>query len=222
MKLMTLMAHPDDAAIWVGGTILRHVILGDEWLHVSLTGKGSTKLESQCRDASEILQSEIVLLGLKSASSPMPNDAVQMVVDVIVKFQPEVLITHWNHDTHPGHIYTFDLVQRATVKSKITLHAISKPISPKQIFMCDSYYSVGHDMNFQQTHLVNISEVFDKKMAAVRCFSDQYLPLWEKMVRIMAEFYGGKCGCNYAEGLQNAGGLASLGGGHKGLLSLPE
>ena len=32
MKLMTVMAHPDDAEIWRGGTLILHAEMGDEVL----------------------------------------------------------------------------------------------------------------------------------------------------------------------------------------------
>lgn len=221
MKIMTVMAHPDDAAIWAGGTILKHADKGQECLQVSITGKGNSLLEAQYKEAAKILKSHYVMLDLVSASTPMPNEIALSVADIIIDFQPEILITHWNRDTHSGHVYTFDLVQRATIKSKIKLHGANNQVSPRQIYMCDSYYSVGTDTNFQPSLLIDISSVYEQKQAAVSCFSDQYLPLWKKMVRVMAEFNGGKCGCDYAEAIQISGGLASLGGGHKGLDFIP-
>ncbi len=222
MKLMTVMTHPDDAAIWVGGTILKHIAKGDECLHVSLTGKGDIQSEAQSARASEILSSPMILLDLASASPPIPNDVFQSLLEIIIGFRPETIITHWNKDTHPRHVYAFELVQRAIVKSKINFNELDERITPLQTYMCDSYYSVGHDtMSFQPSHLIDISDVFEKKMAAIDCFADQYLPLWQKMSRIMAEFYGGKCGCTYAEALSIAGSLASLGGGHQKLPVLP-
>lgn len=221
MNLMTIMAHPDDAAIWSGGTIRTHTLRGDKCLQISLTGGKSQVLKSQFKDAAEILHSDFLIFDLESTSSPITQEIVNNITNTIVEFQPEYIFTHWKHDTHPGHVQIFDLVQQVISKSKIKLHSHSGFTTPIQVLMCDSYYSVGYDMNFQQTHLIDISNVFEEKLAAINCFSDQYLPIWQKMTDIMCQFYGGKCGCNYAEAFQAAGGLASLGGGHKGMSSLP-
>ena len=40
MRLTAIMAHPDDAEIWSGGTICKHVERGDEALIISMVANG--------------------------------------------------------------------------------------------------------------------------------------------------------------------------------------
>jgi LmbE family N-acetylglucosaminyl deacetylase len=58
---------------------------------------------------------------------------------------------------------------------------------------------------FDPRFFVDVSEYFDRKQAAMRCFEDEYArtgQLWEQYARATGELYGLQAGCRMAEGFE--------------------
>ena len=64
MRLTAVMAHPDDAEIWAGGTIRKHIERGDEALIIYMTALEDSVRGEEAKRGAAILGAEVSFVGL--------------------------------------------------------------------------------------------------------------------------------------------------------------
>ncbi|HZX58024.1 MAG TPA: bacillithiol biosynthesis deacetylase BshB1, partial [Mucilaginibacter sp.] len=136
------------------------------------------------------------------------------VIEVIRKYQPEIIITNAHHDRHPDHGRAGKLVEDAVFLSglrKIETFGAGKPQDawrPKQLlhFIQDNY--IRPDI------VIDITAHWDKKVGSINAFSSQFFnPEWEgepqtyisspefiAVIEARAREFGKSIGVKYAEG----------------------
>src|SRR5688500_15168127 len=104
MRLLAVMAHPDDAEIWAGGTIAKHAGRGDE-VSILYTAAHEDSLRGQeAQHGAAILGAKVSFVGLMDGQVRDTPEACAQVREILQDFAPDVLITHWNDDVHPDHV----------------------------------------------------------------------------------------------------------------------
>lgn len=119
---MAIGAHIGDMELTAGGVLARHAVLGDKITTLALTAgeKGnppSISVEEyrkqKVREANifaEMLGGEAIVLDYNDGELP-DNDKVRFeVCDIIRKYKPNVLITHWKNSMHKDHALTHRIV----------------------------------------------------------------------------------------------------------------
>ncbi len=183
MKLdaLVIAAHPDDAEISLGGTILRMVDRGAKIGVIDLTqGEMGTRGTAELREREAAKASELLglamrrNLGLPDGRVRADLESRELLARVIREHRPDVLFTHHFEDLHPDHAACGKLVREAWYLSGLSRlaeldggHAAHRP---RQLF-----HFMGH-VPFDPTVVIDVSDVWERKVAAIRCYASQLEP----------------------------------------------
>ena len=221
MKLDVLIfaAHPDDAELSMGGTIVRFTSIGLKVGVVDLTkGEMSTRGNLKIRAMETAAASKILKLkmrenlDLKDGSISSTELSLKKTVTLIRMYNPKIVFAPYFNDRHPDHIDASSLAKRAVFKSglekfKTTNSGKSQsPFRPQKIF----YYMQTY--LFLPSVIIDISEHFEYKMKAVLAYKSQFhnpslkkedtfisRPGFLEYVEARAKFYGFQIGKRYGE-----------------------
>jgi LmbE family N-acetylglucosaminyl deacetylase len=201
MRLMAVMAHPDDAEIWCGGTLMWHADRGDEVRICTLSYTKDSQRGLEGKESAREMGCQVEFLGMQDTAIRDSEEAVDLVWRCIESFQPDTIITHWHDDMHPDHEATFRLVRRALLQvflseTPIDIQSISR------IFCCDSMGSMGLHGPFKPDRYVDVTDSWDKKMAAIKIHQSQPVRLYLEMIDKQCRFHGRDSGKKRAEGFR--------------------
>src|SRR2546423_3148070 len=110
-------------------------------------------------------------LGLPDAGIANDPETRAAVARVIRKFKPRVVIAPARQGRHPDHRVTSELVRDACFIAGLAKVAPDIPKHrPKKVVHCITFRQ-----DFEKpTFVVDISEEFEQKMQAIRCFDSQF------------------------------------------------
>ena len=199
MRLMVVMAHPDDAEIWCGGTLITHAERGDDICIYTLSYSEKSERGVEAINSAQHMGCNVHLLGMEDANIRDTRDAVQQFSQCLESFQPDTIITHWFDDMHPDHEATFRIVQRSLLQLILKKTLDENQIFPR-IFCCDSLSSNGFHGPFKPDILVDVSDVWAKKIAAITFHKSQPLSFFLEMIETQCSAHGKKSGSKRAEG----------------------
>lgn len=212
IDILIVLAHLDDAPIFCGGTILNYIRSGKSVYVCSLTGPKSKLEETQAKEAFSLLNCPYNDFGLDSANRVIPEDVNKMIVNSLRQLRPEIIVTHWEKDSNPSHIRTFEATQAAITKNIIE----SNGEYPRELYACNTYYAWGYDRTaFSPTNFISTTSTWEVKLEAVQCFENQWTNIWVEMIGVMDRLNGLRCGERTAEAFVKMSTLSSLKGGEK-------
>jgi len=217
VDVLCMMAHPDDAEILAGGTLIR---LKDQGYRVGIAdftrGEMGTRgtpeermEEAAC--AAEIMGVDVrVNLGLPDARIENTIENRLRVVEAVREHKPALVITHDTNNRNPDHTHTALLVREACFTSGLVKHVTGRPPHrPEKILYCMEYFQ------FTPTFLVDITGQFERKMRAVACYRTQTFnpdydgtPTYIASDRFAREmesrfrFFGSRIHTDFAEGFR--------------------
>jgi bacillithiol biosynthesis deacetylase BshB1 len=181
LDILIFSAHPDDAEVGCGGTILRHVALGRKVGIVDLTRgelgtRGSAELRDQeARQASQVLGlATRENLGLRDCFFRNDEAHQLAVVREIRKYQPAIILANAVHDRHPDHGRAAVLVQEAAFM------AGQARVRTADRGQAQPAWQAGLVLHYIQNHyiqpdiVVDVSPFWDQKLAAIRAFESQF------------------------------------------------
>jgi bacillithiol biosynthesis deacetylase BshB1 len=206
---LVIAPHPDDAELGMGGTILSLKARGHRVVVVDLTsgeptpfGKEETRQrETAC--ATRVLGiDERYNLGLPNRYLFDNQEARLVLAERIRLTRPDILFCPQIGDAHPDHVAAANIAEGARFYAKYTkLTLEGEPWYTARLFR----YSCSHlrtvpAFNF----LIDISEHFDGKLEAVRCYRSQFMdnpnnrPVFD-YVKNRDSYFGGLIGKAFAE-----------------------
>jgi bacillithiol biosynthesis deacetylase BshB1 len=215
IDLLAIAAHRDDVELTCAGTLIKAAKQGYKTAVVDLTaGEMGTKGDAKSRaveaeNAAEIMRlSARENLGLPDAAIMNDPDTRIIVARVIRKFKPKIVIAPARQGRHPDHHVTSELVRDACFIAGLAKVAPDIPKHrPKKVLHCVSYRQ-----DFEKpTFVVDISDEFEQKLEAIRCFDSQFagvtqagevLPTGEPLydaLRHYAASYGAMIRTRYGE-----------------------
>jgi len=119
--IMVIGAHAADAELMGGAAVLAHHRLG--WrsvlIHMTLGEKGSKTLSAdeymvqkreEATRAAAILGSSVEILPYLDGELPVTDEAQWRIADLIRKYRPDVILTHWKGSIHTDHTNTCENV----------------------------------------------------------------------------------------------------------------
>ena len=182
LDLLVVGAHPDDAEISMGGTILRWSTAGRRVGVLDMTrGEMGTRGTVAERDAETKRASERLGLAFR-ANLDLPDGRVEASLEarealarVLRETAPEVLVAHHPTDHHPDHAATGRLAREAWYLAGLQrlaeLDGHGEARRPRRVF-----HFLSH-IPFEPTVVIDITPVWEQKVAAVRAYASQLDPV---------------------------------------------
>ena len=224
LDILAIGVHPDDVELGCSGTLINEVKLGKKIGIVDLTqGELGTRgtVETRYQEAANaaILIGASVRENLKMRDGFFKNDEEHQLklIQTIRKYQPEIIIGNILHDRHPDHGRAGHLISDACflyclakIETKDENGSLQQKWRPKYFlqYMQDWYH--------EPDLLIDISDVFEKRMQAVQAYSTQFhsgaqngsdgpqtyisTPDFLESVIARARMLGKRIGVKYAEG----------------------
>ncbi|MBL8858488.1 MAG: bacillithiol biosynthesis deacetylase BshB1 [Planctomycetes bacterium] len=229
LDVLVVAAHPDDAEICVGGTILKLVRSGKRVGIVDLTrGEMGTRGSADDR-AREVAAANAVMkisarhnLDLGDGRVEVTLAARERLAALMREHRPDVVIAHHTEDLHPDHATCGELARQAWYLAGLARLAdpkATKPVKrPERL-----YHFMGH-LPFDPTFVVDIGPVWEEKVELVRCYASQIEPQNEgdrgqhflfgadilARMETRARTWGERIGTRYGEPLLHKGPLPCL------------
>ncbi len=216
MKVLVIVAHPDDEVLGCGGMISRLVEEGND-VFIAILGEGITSRHFNRRDAGKKQVGELKekakeaakLLGAKelllfdfpdNSFDTIPLlEVVKKVEEITHKVKPEILFTHSKCDLNIDHLITHRAVLTATrplascpVKE---IYTFEVPSSTEWAFGEFGVYNPDFFVNIEKTieTKIKVIEVYDSE---VRKYPHPRSP---KAIKTIARKWGNVVGIEYAE-----------------------
>ncbi len=181
LDILAFAAHPDDAELGCGGTLLLHKSLGKKIGIVDLTkgemgtrGTPETRMQ-EAEAASQVLKLDVrENLGFADCFFRNDMDHRMKVISVIRKYQPEIILATAVRDRHPDHGRAAQLVAESSFHAALVKVETSSNGKPQNAWKIKALYHYIQDRNINPDFVVDISGWMEIKMEAVRCFKSQF------------------------------------------------
>lgn len=211
LDVMVVAPHPDDAELGMAGAIMKFVAEGLRVGILDLTSgeptpHGSPEIRARETDAAtEVLGIEWrENLGLPNRSLEPTIENRAKLAGVIRRERPKWLFAPFWIDAHPDHLAATELVDGARFWAKLTKTDLpGEPFHPQRIY---NYYCVHLKQIAQPAFILDISEYWDAKLAAIQCFESQFItgrptepPTFIDGLRNEAAYWGKCIGVRYGE-----------------------
>jgi N-acetylglucosamine malate deacetylase 1 len=177
LDILIFGAHPDDAEIGMGATIVKHTRAGYrvgicDLTYAEMSSNGTVESRKQeASDAADILGLSVrTNLGLPDRGLFICREHIESVVLEIRKFKPRIVFAPYWQDRHPDHVLCSQLVQEAVFNAK--LHKYLPETEAVKVEQCYFYFINDiHDTNV----IVDVSECYEAKLEALRAYKTQFL-----------------------------------------------
>ncbi len=183
MKLDILVfgAHPDDIELSCGGTLLKHIQQGKKIGLVDLTKgelgtRGSGEIRMSEAAAAAKLMGASVREQLNFADGFFENDREHQlkVVELIRKYQPEIILCNSITDRHPDHGRGSKLVSDAAFLAGLSKVTTASDGKNQEKWKTKAVYHYIQDHHIKPDFVVDISDFMEKKMEVIKAYRSQF------------------------------------------------
>jgi LmbE family N-acetylglucosaminyl deacetylase len=184
MRVVAVVAHPDDEVLGVGGTLARHAQDGAEVTALVLADGATSRYAERMQDELQVAgQKSALHLGLREirfANLPdqrldaLPLIEVTRVVDAVLdELRPDVVYTHFAGDVNLDHA----VVARATWTA---CRPYARP-GVRELLAFETPSSTewgwpGLGDRFSPNVFVDVSDTIDTKLVAMACYDSELRP----------------------------------------------
>jgi bacillithiol biosynthesis deacetylase BshB1 len=220
LDILAFGAHPDDVELGCGGTIAKEINLGKKVGVIDLTrGELGTRGSAEIRDVEAEKSKKILGLTIREnlafADGFFVNDKEHKikVIELIRKYQPEIVLCNAIDDRHIDHPKASKLVSDACFLSGLRKIETIYHGKKQQAWRPKVVYHYIQWKNIEPDFVVDISDFIDVKMQSVMAYSSQFYnpnskepisPITSKnfldSVKYRAQDLGRLIGVNFAEG----------------------
>ena len=178
LDVLAVMAHPDDAELLCGGSLIRSADRGERTGVLDLTrgelgSRGSAELRAKAAAAAaQILGlAERRNAGLPDSHLQNSLEARVVVATLIRELRPRVVVTHWTEGRHPDHRVAAQLTWDACFLAGLkNFEAPGERHRPEKLV---------HATQFREdadppTLVIDITEQMERKLQAIACYGSQF------------------------------------------------
>ena len=215
VDILAIAAHRDDVELTCGGTLIKAVSLGRTAAVIDLTEgelgtRGSAQLRGQEADkAAHVMGlSARENLGLPDGGVLNTPETRARLAVAIRHFAPTIVIAPSVRGKHPDHTMSSQLIRDACFAAGLRKIEPQVPAHrPRKVVHCLAY----REDNVKPTFVVDITDTFEKKLEAIKCYSSQFdeaiqagevfpngEPLYD-IIRHQAAHYGSLIRTRYGE-----------------------
>lgn len=178
VDILAIAAHRDDVELTCAGTLVKAVDQGHTTGILDLTagelgtrGSAAVRAEEAHRAAQILGVSARRNAGLPDAGLHNTEESRRIVVEAIRHFAPRVVILPYPVGRHPDHRLASELGRDACYLAGLSRYeAEGTPHRPSKVLYALAY----REDPVKPTFVVDISDQFDRKMAAIRCYASQF------------------------------------------------
>jgi bacillithiol biosynthesis deacetylase BshB1 len=226
LDLLVIGAHPDDAEICVGGTLLLYRRAGKSVGVIDVTrGEMGTRGSVGDRDRETAAASKALglsfrgNLGLPDGRVAPTVEAREQLARLLRECAPDVVLAHHTEDLHPDHAASGELARSAWYLSGLARLA-EQDGGPPARRPRRLLHFMGH-VPFDPTLVVDVTPVWERKCDVVRAYATQIAPSGAKdegrhflfgadilaRMETRARFFGERIGVRYGEPFLHRGPL---------------
>jgi LmbE family N-acetylglucosaminyl deacetylase len=181
-RVLVFAAHPDDDIIGCGGSLAKHVKLGNQVSVCYMTSGEAGSLdypkeelsrirEEEAKDAAQVVGFQDLTF-LRNPDGYLQCDMgnLKTLVELIREKRPNLVYVHHASDGHQDHRATFQLVNEALVRASVRLYQeyTGTPWSAETVLAYEVWTAL---VDFE--YVEDISEFIDKKVTALRKHESQ-------------------------------------------------
>jgi bacillithiol biosynthesis deacetylase BshB1 len=178
VDILAIAAHRDDVELTCAGTLLKAADAGYRTGILDLTAgetgtRGTAALRAEeAERATRILGiTERRNAGLPDAHLHNSDEARRVIVEQIRHFAPRVVVLPFPVGRHPDHRIASELGRDASYLAGLQhYNAPGNPHRPHKLLYSLSY----REDPIKPTFVVDITEQFDRKLAAIKCYASQF------------------------------------------------
>ncbi len=217
LDLLVFGPHPDDLEIGLGGTIAQHVERGFRVGLCDLTlgemgSNGSVKERLKEAEEARAVLGAAWRENLRLPDRRIGKDPAHLekAVGFIRRHRPAVVAAPYWCDRHPDHVAASALLTEACFNAGLRRYP-SKGEAWKVQWICYYFINDGAEPSF----LVDVSGVYERKLAALDCHASQFTPpaskravgtrlntpLFRQMIESRDAQFGARAGVHRAEGI---------------------
>jgi bacillithiol biosynthesis deacetylase BshB1 len=216
LDLLVIAAHPDDAELTSGGTLLKTAAAGYRTGILDLTrGETGTRGTPEIRlreaaAASKILKLSVRRnLGLPDARLRLCDEYKAAIAEVIRELEPRTVVVPFWEERHPDHYAASALAYEACFIAGLKNFGLAgQPYRPSKILYSTAWTDV------RPTFAVDITPYYERRRRAILAYGSQFRPRQkerksrvsipldglEERMGLQARNYGRMIGVRYAEG----------------------
>ncbi|MDF2450155.1 MAG: bacillithiol biosynthesis deacetylase BshB1 [Bacteroidota bacterium] len=220
LDILAIGIHPDDVELSASGTILKHIAFGKKVGILDLSRgelgtRGNATLRSQEANASAKILGVSMREQLTMRDGFFENDErhQKQIIEVIRKFQPEIVLANAISDRHPDHGRAAKLIADACFYSGLIKIETKVGNQTQEAWRPKAVYHYIQDQFMKPDFVVDITQFMDKKMESILAYSSQFYdpnsnepetPISSKNfienVKAKCAIFGRAINCDYAEG----------------------
>lgn len=222
LDILIFAAHPDDAELSCGGTILAHTAQGKkvgviDYTQGELGSNGTIETRyAEAAEASKIL-GLAVRENLKFRDGFFQNDEAHQlaVIKAIRTYQPEIVLGNAITDRHPDHAKAAALTRTACFLAGLRkIETFDEQQQPQKAWSVKQLFHFIQSDYIQPDLVVDISDFWEQKIKAVQAYGTQFhnpankeavktfisTPEFMKMLEGRATDFGQSIRTRYGEG----------------------
>lgn len=181
LDVLAFAAHPDDVELACSGTMAKLKAQGKKTGIIDLTrGELGTRGTAEIRDQEAAASAKILGLdvreNLRFRDGFFVNDEAHQipVIQMLRKYQPEIILINAPFDRHPDHGKGSSLVRDAAFLSGLRRISTTLDGEEQQPWRPQKVFKYIQDFYIDPSFVVDISDHWETKMASIRAFASQF------------------------------------------------
>lgn len=222
LDILVIAAHPDDAELGAGGTIINEVRKGRRVGILDLTkGELGTRGTAQTRKEEAAAATKLLGLAMRH-NAGLPDGFLEnsksfqmKIIPFIRKYQPEIVLANAVYDRHPDHGKAAKLIADACFLSGLRkIETVDENNQEQKAWRPKSVYHFIQDRYMHPNFVIDVTDVWQQKIEAVKAYTTQFnsapdskepqtpisTPDFMIFLEARAREYGRLIGVTYGEG----------------------
>ena len=181
VDILAFAAHPDDIELSASGTLMQQIALGKTVAIVDLTqgelgSRGTIETRySEAAEASKIMGiSARNNLKLADGFFEQNEQSLQLIIEQIRHFQPEIVLANAIEDRHPDHAKAAKLVSEACFLAGLRKIETTYQGENQAAHRPKAVYHYIQDQFIQPDFVVDVTLFVERKIEAIKAFKTQF------------------------------------------------
>lgn len=182
LDILVIAAHPDDAELGAGGSIVKAIQSGKKVGILDLTRgemgtRGTVETRKQESEISTKILGVVVRenVGLPDGFLENSNEFQMRILPFIRKYRPEIVLANAISDRHPDHGKGSKLASDACFLSGLrALKTTDEDGNEQEAWRPKAVYHFVQDHYLKPDFVVDVSAQWEKKIEAIRSFKTQF------------------------------------------------